>query len=848
MENRDTEHIFIIAYTLFCMFLFLIDLWEHDSDLAGITCFCLIAGWLMFFRQFKSYRTRAWIMCILTMTGYFRHSMEFPSFGWVFPSFAVLIVMLGLYGMAAFLYVELAVYILVIVYQTAVLHAVDLTDEKTVIGFMIQFVLIPFLSWLIRYYIMENQIMQKQLLDTIETLRDAEHGKDDFMANVSHEIRTPLNTICGMSELAMREEIPDAVREELFHIQAAGRELQVIVSDVLDFSELEAGRMTLHEEEYNFSSVINDVINMAIAQNEEKKLELIVDCDAEIPFGLYGDHEKLCRVLYNLVSNAIKFTEEGCVLIRVVMRLETYGGNLCIEVEDTGIGMDEPTREKLFTAFNQYDTRKNRTKGGVGLGIAISHRMVDLMHGFISVKSVPGKGTRFRVVVPQKITDERPMISVEKRDQIRVLVYINPERQQTLEVRTGYLELVGHMAQQLHISMTQCISLHELKNRLSRGGFTHLFITIEEYRENPEYFTALSQDMPVILVVSREDGRDVRGNFLRIYKPFYVLSVAAILNGESMVQRIDGSHYQAGHFVAPDANVLVVDDSMMNLKVVEGLLRPYKIRLFTAMSGQEALQMLDWGHYDLIFMDHMMPGMDGVETLHRIRKKQGSYYQNVPVVALTANAIGGAREMFLAEGFDDFVAKPVEISSLERVLKKYLKTEQKTESGIHPEADLKTEPGIHPEADKKAESDIYPEADKKTEPDSKAEDESSYQIDLEQGLLYCGGEMEDYREIVGIYYTTGCEKIGELDRLFAEKDWKNYTVIVHAVKSTSLSIGAASLSELAKEQELAGKKFLAEGKWEPQEEEAVLARHRQLLEEYRQVLDEIDRRWRDGAC
>ena len=435
------------------------------------------------------------------------------------------------------------------------------------------------------------------------------------------------------------------------------------------------------------------------------------------------------------------------------------------------------------------------------------------------------------------------MISVEKRDQIRVLVYINPERQQTLEVRTGYLELVGHMAQQLHISMTQCISLHELKNRLSRGGFTHLFITIEEYRENPEYFTALSQDMPVILVVSREDGRDVRGNFLRIYKPFYVLSVAAILNGESMVQRIDGSHYQAGHFVAPDANVLVVDDSMMNLKVVEGLLRPYKIRLFTAMSGQEALQMLDWGHYDLIFMDHMMPGMDGVETLHRIRKKQGSYYQNVPVVALTANAIGGAREMFLAEGFDDFVAKPVEISNLERVLKKYLKTEQKTEFDIHPEAEQQIKQTIGQGAAGTEELSKSSGAS-----DGNTEDEPSYRIDLEQGLLYCGGEMEDYREIVGIYYTTGCEKIGELDRFFAEKDWKNYTVIVHAVKSTSLSIGAASLSELAKEQELAGKKFLADGKWEPLEEDAVLARHRQLLEEYRQVLDEINHRWGDGAC
>ena len=245
-----------------------------------------------------------------------------------------------------------------------------------------------------------------------------------------------------------------------------------------------------------------------------------------------------------------------------------------------------------------------------------------------------------------------------------------------------------------------------------------------------------------------------------------------------MVQSIDSNIYANHRFIAPKASVLVVDDNIMNLRVVEGLLRPYRIKVFTATSGREALQKLDTMEYDFVFMDHMMPEMDGVETLYHIRQKQGNYFKNIPVIALTANAISGAREMFLSEGFADFVAKPIELSVLERVLRRYI-----PEDKI-----IKVE---EYETAKKEKTKLYSE-------EKKEHDLSMQGINVQQGIIYCGGLIADYIDVVSAYYKTGLHKIQEIEDSYQKKDWENYTILVHAVKSTSLGIGAEELSEMAK--------------------------------------------------
>ena len=838
-ESKEAEKVFIVVCTIFVVMMVIssvIDGWHTNWTVLAVVAEMAVS-WYIFLTNFKDYRTRSWILAVLMFVGELWYILQVDAFSTAIPPFVVGIIIVGLFNIPEMVYLDTGVFLFILGYHIFVSQTVLLETGRDVLLLLSQLLFVAAVEYLVWYMNTNNLAVSQQLWETIEALRNAEHSKDEFMANVSHEIRTPLNTICGMSELILREELDQTVREDAFHIQTAGRTLQAIVSDVLDFSELETGKISLNEEYYNFSSVMNDIINMAIAQNEEKNLEIIVDCDARIPCSMAGDSEKLTRVISGLVENAIKFTEKGCVRIAAWTRQEEYGVNLCVLVQDTGIGMDTETIEKLFTSFNQVDTRQNRRQGGIGLGIAIARKMVDLMHGFLSVRSEPGKGSEFQIVVPQKVRDERPMIVVNDKEEVHVISYINPEKYNMAEIRDNYFGLIEHLAAQLEVSLMPCRNLSECKRRMERGGFTHMFISADEYWEDPEYFRKISETVPLVMIMDRKDERNERmqGNFRQIYKPFYALSIANALNGGSMVQRVDGSHYLTNRFVAPEASILVVDDSIMNLKVMEGLLRPYEVRMFTATGGEEALRMLEWAHYDIIFMDHMMPRMDGVETLHEIRRRSGEYYKNVPVVALTANAIGGAREMFLAEGFGDFVAKPVELSNLERVLRKFLPA-----SYIH-QKDVWGKEGRGQnntiETNKSQVATPIPEEAPVAQEPIEPNPIKSYLIDEEQGLMFCGGEMSDYQEILGIYYDSGMEKKKEIQALFEEKNWKEYGVLVHALKSTSQSIGANVLFTLAKEQEAAAK---------ASEEEILQRAHEPLMQEYENVLAEIQERWGAG--
>lgn len=699
-----------------------------------------------------------------------------------------------------------------------------LAPVMLVAGGICGILMVGFLIW---DYVHTRLFLEQKLQETDELLQEAKKTRDDFMANVSHEFRTPLNTICGMSELVMREQLEDPVRENVFQIQMAGKNLQNIVNDVLEYSELETGRLSIYEEPYNLSSVMNDVINMAIAQRGEKQLELIVDCDAKIPCGMVGNSEKICRIISGLVGNGIRFTDEGYVMVRVFARRERYGVNLCVTVRDTGIGIKPGQQERLLGKIDRVDTRQNPEKRAVELGLAVTKRLIERMDGFMQVKGDPEWGTEVQFVIPQRVEDARPIIEIKDREQIRAGFYLNMEKYSNGEVRDNYLAMIFQMAKQLEVSLTQCHNLAELKRREAHNAFTHVFVTIDEYREDKAYFDGLSKNIQVAVVLEPKDEGELSGTVRRLYKPFYALSVANLLNGQEPAQYRDGSWHMTEGFEAPDASVLVVDDSVMNLRVMEGLLRPYKVHVFTAASGEEALKMITWANYDLIFMDHMMPVMDGIETLHRIRKRGGRYCQNVPIVALTANAIGGAREMFLAEGFCDFVAKPIDLTNLERVLRKYL-----PENLLVPAAPEKSVERSQPEKPDEPEKHML--QGRVAETDEREEQE--YRIDEKLGEMYCGGDRADYLDILKIYHDTGAGKCEEMQKFFEKQDWESYGILAHALKSTSLSIGAKNLSELAKKQELAGKE---------NDVPYLLANHEGMLREYRNVLAEIEKRWGD---
>lgn len=822
-NERSIERKVVTIYMLFVIMMSVAEVSAYRNT--GFIVWTLpeiVTCWVVYLMEVKDKKARAYIYTCMALVSFFGYGIAASSLFSLLPSFGVLLVLTGLFNIPKLLGMVSALALVLAAYHAFIVRSFDITGKGALVNNMQQIMPMFIMIYLVWFLIKKDFIMNKRLLETIETLKQAEHSKDEFMANVSHEIRTPLNTICGMSELALREELPADIREKLFDIQVAGRNLQTIVSDVLDFSELETGKLAIVEESYNFTSILNDVLNMAIAQNEEKKLEIIVNYDVNLPCGLVGDSEKIRRIFSSLVNNAIKFTEKGCVTISVSGRKEDYGINLCVNVKDTGIGISPQGIENLFSNFNQVDTRKNRQQTGMGLGLAITRKVTGMMKGFLSIKSTEGAGSEFQFVIPQKIDDDNPVISLKDNENIKVVCYINQEKYGMAQIRDSYMDCIKNIAKQLELDFTTCQNITELKRRTARKQYTHLFITVDEYKEDKAFFEEVATNVNVIIFINREEDIGISGAFMRIYKPFYVLSVVTALNGGKMVQRMDGSHYIVHKFTAPEASVLVVDDNVMNLKVMEGLLRPYKVKFFTAGSGSEALVMLDRMYFDLIFMDHMMPGMDGVETLHHIRERNGKFFQKVPVIALTANAIGGAREMFLSEGFQDFVAKPVEVSTLERVLKKFIPEERiinKTGEELIVEAGQNTL--------KKNGNGISTE---NNNTNHKSPANKKNLIDIQTGINYSGGVYEDYIDVIRLYYKSGLEKKEQIQKLFEDKEWNDYTIMVHALKSTSLGIGAKELSEMAKNQEKAGKE---------NNTEYILANHNKLMEAYSNVLSEI---------
>lgn len=814
-------------------------------------------GWLisllLCYTKFRTYQFRAYAVTCLMQLSVVLWSLCSESLSMTIPVFLMFAVILIFYGIPEIVYIPVVIFAFLCIYHLFLMQTVDIFSDDSIIQTALSIISVFFIEYMIYFLNRTRMLGIEQQQQIINSLKEAERSKDDFMANVSHEIRTPINTICGMSEIILRENLEEQVRSDVLNIQTAGRGLQAIVNDVLDFTEMQTGKMTLVEETYNITSTINDVINMTMALKTEKEIDLVVDCDANIPSGLMGDEQKIRRTIMNLVSNALKFTSEGCVSIAVGFRKTDYGINLVVCVKDTGIGMKKESLEKLFTNFNQVDTRRNRQKEGIGLGLAISQVMVDMMGGFITVSSEFGKGTAIQFVIPQKVTDPTPIAAVEERESVNSVIYVNMEQYGRIEVREAYSNAFFHLIDQLQVKCHVCQNLPELKRRAERETLTHVFIGVGEYEEDKKFFDEMSKNTMVIAIIDRiNEVKIANPQIRRLYKPFFILPIAMILNDEKITQGMDAGYSYRGRFIAPDANVLVVDDNLMNIRVMEGLLEPYQINTAIATSGAEALEKIESMSYDLIFMDHMMPEMDGIETLQRIRQKQGHYFKTVPIVALTANAVGGMREVFLKVGFQDFISKPIEISILERVLRRILPPEKLLPAQVQAEENVQemvpknvgeeVQETVREEAQEKGREDKNAEAREEVKEKAPVSVQENLQqketysqqytdlppesFDEEVGVKYCGSP-QNYIEILKLVSTAGQDERNKIQTLFEAKNWSDYTTLVHALKSTMRSIGVEKLADMAKELEFAGKRG---------DEEYILQHHEEAMLEYGRIL------------
>lgn len=828
--GRKLEQIVLGFFTAFSFSMFVSSiLLEWNLIFKEIIIGTIAAGWIVYLKRYRNYMYRAKFLAVISWVNFVVYAIQASSFTSMLSTMLALIVLLGIFGIIDIVYLGVFFTTVIIAYHGFILRTITTESANDILRIVLHIISAYAISLVTWITIRTRQETNEQLIENIRELEIVEKSKDDFMVNISHEIRTPINAVCGMSEAILQEDIPANVRRDIIDIQTAGRNLLSTVSNILDFSELESGKMELAEESYNITSTITDIINMAVTLENGKQLELIVDCDANLPSNLLGDEQKLRRIVMNLIENAIKFTKEGGIILRIKSRKEEYGINLMVSIKDSGIGMKQDDLEKIFASFSQVNSGRNREEGGVGLGLAITQALVRNMGGFISVESELGNGTEFRMTIPQKVLDEKPIVSIKNKSRIFVACYINMDKYDYSVVREGYEKCMRHMAEQFGIMFRVCRNLSELKRRMENENYTHIFIGWEEYGEDREFFEKVSLELKVVLILDYDQEPESGSNMLRIYKPFTVLSIAAVLNGEKVLQHEE--HHKRYRFVAPEAKVLVVDDNAMNLKVMARLLLPYQIKVVMALGGQEALDKLGSMEYDCVFLDHMMPDMDGVETLHKIRQKPGAYFQSLPVIAFTANAIGGAREMFMEEGFDDFIAKPIELSVLERMLQRYIPKQKQVEV----EAQEQEEKTCSGDDKTRAGTDgAFSGTDAWTEQTSSGstpeaeglEALTRAGINISQGISYCG-DREGLREIIAMYHAQGAGRSSQLKQLFEEQNWKNYAITAHALKSNSRGIGANDLAELAFGMEMAGKENRIE---------YILEHHAEFMKKHEELL------------
>lgn len=402
----------------------------------------------------------------------------------------------------------------------------------------------------------DNTQLKKHYEMEVDIAKNASKAKTDFLSRVSHDIRTPINSISGMNEMILRESKDKKVMEYAYQISESTEMLLNLINNVLDFTKIESGKMTLVDREYDTRKMLESIVDIISIQAGKKKIDFVCNISSDLPAKLYGDDVRISQIIMNLLSNAMKYTSEGSVTLTVKKVHNGEGSaELFVSVKDTGMGIRKEDLSRLFDAFERFEEVKNHSIEGSGLGLNIVSHFLHMMNSNLEVDSEYGKGSDFSFVVAQTIVDETPIGTFDRKVQ---------------------------------------------------------------NNENYEYHEL---------------------------------------------------------FTAPDAKILVVDDNEINRFVFVSLLSATKVQVDEAESGMKCLEMTKKEKYHMIFMDHMMPEMDGIETLHKMKEDENNLCRDIPVIALTANAIEGARQMYLDEGFNAYLTKPFEPEEVEKLIRDSLPKE-----------------------------------------------------------------------------------------------------------------------------------------------------------------------------
>ncbi|GHT78316.1 hypothetical protein FACS1894130_04680 [Spirochaetia bacterium] len=634
---------------------------------------------------------------------------------------------------------------------------------------------------------------------------DENRAKTSFLARVSHEIRTPMNAILGMSEIIMRQNVSSEVYGFISIIRQSGNNLLSIINDILDFSKIESGKVEIESKPYNLSFLINDVVNVIRMRLQGKPIDFFVTLDSAIPAELVGDEVRIRQILINLLNNAVKYTRNGSVALDVSMeRLspdmadEFSAGKartvrLVMQVKDTGLGIRKEDIEKLFHDFTRVDLNANQGIEGSGLGLAITRSICRAMKGDITVDSVYGHGSVFTAWIIQAFGGERKIALVENAETKRVLLF---------EERPAYAESFLRAMDNIGVAVTCAENIDAFIGELGRpqasgpqtrgpqasGLFEYAFVSSRYAADCIPVWKKSGFAVRLIIMLELGDESSRRGTGT-VHLPVYSSVLANILNG--VVSEGMAVHHESRiRFTAPKARLLVVDDIATNLRVAVELMRPYNMTIDTCLSGAEAVELVRSNHYDLVFMDHMMSEMDGIAATQTIRSIDtgNAYYSRLPVIMLTANAVSGQRELFLRNGINDFLAKPIEIQQLNDILEKWIPREKQNRSA-----------GSSGGSSGNKSTECVP-----TQPPPEALPPIAG-VDTQTGLNNSGGSLNSYKQILSLFCTDADERIPRIRIAMEEGNFKQYTILVHALKGACRIIGAEAAGGLAARLEEAGR-------------------------------------------